>query len=337
MKVRAAWTAAIGLSLLLLLSFGTSVYRFYQGSAPPGGEAVRISIPQGTGFRGVCDTLRARGVVEETRWLYWVGRLGGAHRNIRAGRYRIVPGTPPGQVLRLLQRGANEVVRVIVPEGLWLDETAAILAERLEFTADEFLQVAEGDRAAERFGVPGPTLEGYLFPETYLFFPNETVDSVIRRMTGRFRKALGEEEMARADSLGFTPREIATLASIVEGEAMVDEERPRIAAVFHNRLRQGWPLQADPTVHYAHRSRAPLLIRDLEIDSPYNTYKTKGLPPGPICAPGGASIRAVLHPTEGSREFYFVASGEGGRHVFSTNSADHERARREARRNRNSP
>lgn len=334
---RIAYFLLLPLFTLLLLGVGLGASRFYHGAPPAGAEEVRISIPEGTGFGEVCRILRREGIVEDTNWFYLVGRLGGAHRQIRAGGYRLAAGTPPGRILRTLQRGANEVIRVTVPEGLWVDETARIVADRIGVDADEFLAAARDPAAAEEYGVPGPGLEGYLFPETYHFFWGETVESVLRRMTGRFREVFDEEAEARAAALGLTPREAVTLASIIEAEAAVAEERPRISAVFHNRLRIGMRLQADPTVQYARRTRERLLRPHLEMDSPYNTYVAPGLPPGPICSPGAAAIRAALEPLSGSRELYFVASGEGGRHIFSTSLESHDRAKIRVRARRESP
>jgi UPF0755 protein len=171
---------------------------------------------------------------------------------------------------------------------------------------------------------PGPTLEGYLFPDTYAFLPTTSPTTIVRTMAGQARRVL-DEELSRGGpiALEFTPHEILTLASIVEAEAMLAEERPRIAAVYLNRLRRKMLLQADPTVQYAlggHRQR--IYYSDLRIESPYNTYLNVGLPPGPIGNPGRSSIQAVLNPTPGSRELFFVARGDGG-HIFTETGESH--------------
>ena len=322
---------------LLVVWFGGSVYRFFQGSPPEGAEEKRIAIPEGTGFAGIRDILRKEGILDGTDWFSLVARIGGADRKVRAGIYRIRIGTPPGQVLRLLQRGSNEFVQVTIPEGLWLSEAAEIVAGKLRFGPGDFLRAARDPAVVAGLDLPGPSLEGYLFPETYRFFWDDSPERVIERMTDRFHQIFGEKEKARAAELGLSPREAITLASIIEAEAAVAEERPRISAVFHNRIRLGWMIQADPTVHFALQSRDRLLLDDLDVESPYNTYQVRGLPPGPICSPGALSIRAALHPVEGSREFYFVATGEGGRHHFSSSGAEHERARQRAKRRQVSP
>ncbi|MFH1681761.1 MAG: endolytic transglycosylase MltG [Candidatus Eisenbacteria bacterium] len=328
--------AAAALAALLAL-FGGAVYRFYQGEPPAGREAVRVTVPPGASFREIGEILRREGILEETRWLSLVGRIGGAHRRVQAGVYRIVPGTPGGRVLRLLQRGSNEVIRVTIPEGLRLEEVARILFSELAIREEEVLRIATDSAFARSLGAPGPTLEGYLFPDTYFFFPTEQAEQVLGRMVEAFRDRFSTAEKARAAELGLLPREAVTLASIVESEAVLPEEQPRIAAVYHNRLRIGWRLQADPTVQYALGTREPPLLADLEVESPYNTYRNPGLPPGPICSPGESSIRAALYPTEGSEDLFFVAAGEGGRHVFSRTAEEHGRATRRARSLRDSP
>jgi len=328
--------AALALSTVLVL-FGAAVHRFYQGEPPEGLEAERVVIPEGAGLGSIGAVLKSHGILDDARWFTLVGRIGGTDRKVRAGVYRIVPGTPGGRILRLLQRGANEAVRVTIPEGLRLPEVARILSSALSIPEEEILRVASEPALAGSLGAPGPTLEGYLFPDTYFFFPTDPPQLVLGRMVEAFRKRFSAEEEARAAEMGLSAREAVTLASIVESEAVLPEERPLIAAVYHNRLRLGWKLQADPTVQYALGTREAPLLADLAIDSPYNTYKNPGLPPGPICSPGEASIRAALHPAEDSDALFFVASGEGGRHVFTATAEEHGRAKRSAKALRDSP
>jgi UPF0755 protein len=328
--------AVLALSALLVF-FGAAVHGFFQGEPPEGLDAKRVVIPEGAGLGSIGAILKGEGILDDARWFSLVGRIGGADRKVRAGVYRIVPGTPGGRILRLLQKGANEVVRVTIPEGLRVPEVARILASALPIPEEELLRLASEPVFAGSLGAPGPTLEGYLFPDTYFFFPTDPPQLVLGRMVETFRKRFSAEEEARAAEMGLSAREAVTLASIVESEAVLPEERPLIAAVYHNRLRLGWKLQADPTVQYALGTREPPLLVDLEFDSPYNTYKTQGLPPGPICSPGEESIRAALHPAEDSSALFFVASGEGGRHIFTSTAEEHGRAKRKARALRDSP
>jgi UPF0755 protein len=220
-----------------------------------------------------------------------------------------------------------------VPEGL----TVAAIAKLWEATgfgpATAFQEAAEADGLLERYGIPeGKTVEGYLFPNTYKFAKGTTVEKVVEMMLGEFTNRWIETFDGEARNLELTRHEIVTLASIIEKEAQSASERPRISSVFHNRrLKRNWRLQADPTVLYALGNPERLLTKaDLSVNSPYNTYKYKGLPPGPIASPGIDSIIAVLRP-EKTDYLYFVAIGEG-KHHFSKTLSEHNRMVRKMRR-----
>jgi UPF0755 protein len=180
-------------------------------------------------------------------------------------------------------------------------------------------------------GVPGARLEGYLFPETYRFPRNSDPHLVLGRLVEEANRRFDQAMHRRAVELGMSRDDAVILASVIQAEAAVVDEMPRISAVFHNRLAKGWRLEADPTVLYAHgRLRGPVLHRDLEIDSPFNTYRVVGLPAGAIGNPGSAALRAALWPDSGRGEYYFVAKGNG-EHTFSRTLAEHNRARNEIR------
>jgi UPF0755 protein len=207
-------------------------------------------------------------------------------------------------------------------------DIARLLEARLGVPADSFYAACADTALLRELGVPAPTPEGYLFPSSYAFLPETPAAAIVRRMAGETRRVLAAE-LAGGSPVAheLTPHEILTLASIVEAEAARPEERERIAAVYLNRLRKGIRLQADPTVAYAlggYRER--LYYKDLGVESPYNTYRNAGLPPGPIGNPGRASIHAVLTPLPGSRELFFVSRGDGT-HVFSETGEAHEAAR----------
>jgi UPF0755 protein len=198
-------------------------------------------------------------------------------------------------------------------------------------TATAFEQAARNPRWRQRYSIDAETLEGYLFPNTYQFADGTPVDSVIKMLLDEFDRGWTHLLSEEAKALGFSTHEIITLASIIEKEAKADDERPLIAAVYHNRLKRGWRLEADPTVLYALGNPERLLrTADLKVSSPYNTYLHRGLPPGPICNPGMASVKAALRPAQASY-LYFVAIG-GGRHYFSTRLVDHRAMIRKIRR-----
>lgn len=307
------------------------------GCGPGTGPVERITVPRGAGFRAVADTLEARGLISSRAWLRVLASVRGQDRALKPGVYDLPRGSSAWAILDLLTRGEGVTVRVTVPEGLTLDETAALLASRLNLPAESLLAAAAQPGVLARLGPGIPDAEGFLAPETYtlpaLVTPGEVIDAMVAQFLAGWDPAWDDSLAAR----GLTRLEAVTLASIVEGEARTDAERPVIAGVYLNRLRLGMPLQADPTIQYAlQRSRgrrtARVLYKDLEIDSPWNTYRYRGLPPGPINSPGLRSLRAVMEPAE-VPYLYFVADGDG-KHVFSRSYQEHLRAVAQVRRGR---
>jgi len=297
------------------------------GCGVPAGDPVEVTVPSGAAFGAVVDSLSARGVVGSPTAFRLFARLRGDDRRVRSGRYVLTPGTGWRQILAILTEGRVVTVPMTVPEGLRLDQIAPRIAGVAEADSADVLALLRDEEAAERFGVPGPGLEGYLFPDTYRFAAGVPVLTVVEAMVRRYRDVWTPERRARLDSLGMNERELVTLASIVQAEARRTEEMPSIASVYHNRLRRGMLLQADPTVLYAlggYRERLLFAAIDSVAGSPYNTYKQPGLPPGPIGAPGEAAIDAALHPAD-EPFLYFVARYDGT-HVFSRTLAEHNRA-----------
>ena len=305
------------------------------GCSGPPGAPLQFTVPSGAPFSAVVDSLEARDVVRHATSFRLYARLRGDDRRIRAGRYEMTPGTGWNEILGALTEGRVVTVPMTVPEGFRLVQMAPRIARASESTEGAVLEALLHADAEKRYDVPGPGLEGYLFPDTYRFAAGVPVQTIIRTMTRRYRAVWTPERRARLDSLGMTEREVVTLASIVQAEAHRVEEMPRIASVYHNRLRRGWLLQADPTVLYAlggYRERLLFAAIDSVADSPYNTYRAPGLPPGPIGAPGEVAIDAALYPAS-EPYLYFVARLDGS-HVFSTTLAEHNRAVAATRRER---
>lgn len=305
--------------------------------APPGEgemrEPTQITVPSGASFQQVTDTLVARDVIAHPTLFRVVARVRGHDRQVRAGLYAIPPGDGWLAILDRLVEGRVVTLPVTIPEGWTLRQISGRLAQVAEVDAEEFQALLEKEGAHEVWEVPGPGLEGYLFPDTYHFTPGSSPETIVATMTRRYRSLWTAERRARAEELGFSEQEIMTLASIVQAEARGESEMPRIASVFHNRLRIGYLLQADPTVQYAlGERRSRLLYRDIDsvADHPYNTYTRGGLPPGPIGAAGEAAIEATLYP-DSSDYLYFVAR-PNGTHIFTRTLEEHNRARVEARR-----
>ena len=300
--------------------------------APERAQPARIEVAPGTPVRALAARLEEARVIRSARlfeiWLRASGNAG----SIQAGTYDFPAGIALPEVIEMLIGGRTLLASVTIPEGLRLEQQAGVAARQLGIDSAAFVAAATDSLLADSLGIDAPTLEGYLFPETYLVDPATDARELVRLMVGEFHRAVDQEWRNRAEELGRSVGEIVTLASIVEEEARVTEERPMIAGVYWNRLRIGMKLEADPTVQYAlgaHRQR--VLYRDLEIDSPYNTYLYPGLPPGPIASPGRASLEATLYP-DSIPWLFFFATGEGGRHTFSETFAEHNRKRRELNR-----
>lgn len=287
------------------------------------GSPILVQIRPGMSAREVADELYRLGLIRDKGYFLGVARALGSDTQLKAGTYTVTPGESLFALLRDFSQGNVLQVRVTIPEGYSLREIARTLAAYGLVDEERFLRLTFGEYPAAVAGHALPTLEGYLFPDTYFFTLDMTEEQIIDAMLTRFEEvALPHIERSSA---GLTPHEVVTLASIVEREAKVAEERPIIASVYLNRLRTGMPLQADPTVIYALGEPVDrLLYSHLRVDSPYNTYRYAGLPPGPIASPGLASILAVLRPAD-TEYLYFVARGDGT-HVFSHTYAEHERA-----------
>jgi UPF0755 protein len=318
------------LALILLLPF-------FRSAPSPDAEPAQILIPPGASFSEVTDTLVARGVVTHPTWFKLIARVRGLDRSVQAGAYEFRLGEPSWKVLNILKSGRTAATRFTVPEGLTLRELATLAQARLGIPAESVLAAARDPVEVAALELTGQSVEGFLFPETYQVPVGSTGEDVVRIMTRGFLEAWKPEWNDLLVPLNMTREQVVTLASIVEGEARVDSEREVIAGVYHNRLRIGMALQADPTVQYAielrtGKSKQRLFEKDYQTPSPYNTYLNPGLPPGPVNSPGLRSIEAALHPAD-VPYLYFVA-GEGGHHVFSRTYDEHLRAVAQSRRSR---
>jgi UPF0755 protein len=292
------------------------------------GGRVMVEIPEGASLRATARALYDEGVVRHPSFFVLVARTLGYEDDIQAGTYEFGPSVSDLRVLLTVRRGEVAGRTVTVPEGFRAAQVAAVMESALGIDRAEFMDLVHDPELLTRLGISAPSLEGYLHPDTYRFRIDATVLDIIEAMVRETRQVFDERRLARAESLGMSVREVLTLASIIEAEALYDRERPRISAVYHNRLENGWRLEADPTVRYAiGRFRRRLYYGDLDVESPYNTYRTTGLPPGPICSPGKASIDAALYPMEGSDEFFFVADRDGT-HRFSRTFEEHVLARK---------
>jgi UPF0755 protein len=306
-----SWLLAIGFALAILaLSGGILALRDFAASGPLAERKLSV-IEQGSGVAAIARQLETEGVIANALLFRGIARIEGADRNLQAGEYEFTPGISAAAVLAKLSTGATYQRRLTVPEGL---TSAEILA--LVLSAD----------GMEDLATPLPP-EGSLLPETYSYSRGERPADLLNRMRTDMTRVLQEEWAARDPSVRLaTPEEALILASVVEKETGLEAERPRVAGVFLNRLSRGMILQSDPTVVNGLTNGAgplgrPLTRADIDRDTPYNTYRHIGLPPGPIANPGRASIHAVLHP-ETHNFLYFVADGTGG-HAFAASLPEH--------------
>lgn len=320
---------ALAAALLLALAGGAWLAADFSAfldrplAVPP--EGLLHEVAPGTSLTALARALERRGALDRPRYLAWYGRWRGLAHRIQAGEYRIPPGTRPPELLAMLAAGRVRLHRLTVVEGWTFRELRAALARH-----EAVVQVLEGvadEAVMARLGRPGEHPEGWFLPDTYRF-PRGTTDvEFLRRAHQAMVRLLEREWSRRTPDLPLRrPYDALILASIVEKETSLPEERPLIAGVFVRRLARGMRLQADPTVIYGlgERFDGNLRRRDLRRDTPYNTYTRRGLPPTPICLPGRAAIRAVLHPAAGDA-LYFVAKGDGSHH-FSATLEEHRRA-----------
>lgn len=313
---------------LVAVALWVSLLTWAYGPGP--GDPRPLRVPEGATLRGIGDILAEAKVIRSSIAFVLLGRLMKAERHLRAGVFTVPPGSTPGEIIRLLAEGPMDRNEITVPEGLTLWETAGIFQRQAGVDSAAFVAAATDRQVAARFGVSRPTLEGYLFPDTYDFALGTSVEEVLSAVVSRAHEMLAEVMTGRGPPAPLTPEEVVILASIVEAEARLPEERPRIAAVYINRLRRGMRLDADPTVAYALRERRRLYYKDLDVESPWNTYRVAGLPPTAICSPGRKSLAAVLDADCAEGALYFVARGDGS-HIFSRTLEEHDRATREVR------
>lgn len=326
--------AVLLLALLVLAGLAlTSGRGWLEGQLQPvrpgATDLVVYELAAGASTLDVAESLHARELIKSPAVFRYYARYLGLDSQLKPGQYQLSPGMTPEQILRKLARGEVIVYRFTVPEGLTVKEMAKLLAEKKLVDHDRFLEAAASLNLAQEYVPPDgkleQPLEGYLFPDTYEYKPGIKEEEILALMFGHFKQLFTPEMRQRAEELGMTVHQVVTLASIVEKEAQVAEERPVIAGVYHNRLKVGMKLDADPSVLYG-LGKAPyetLLYKDLEVDTPYNTYMNPGLPPGPIAAPGLAALKATLYPTE--HDFwFFVAKGDGsGEHYFAETYDEH--------------
>jgi UPF0755 protein len=328
---------AAGVPAVLLLALLVVLLWLPNGTPNPSG--VVVTIVRGSSFSAVTDSLARAGVIRSRLTFQIAGRLLGYTKQIKFGKYLFAGGQSNQTILRDIREGTSRlIISVTIPEGWRIEPIARRFSRDLDLDEAKFIEVCRDSHAVRQHGFDGPTLEGYLLPNTYAFYWQTDEREVVDRMIQQFKAFYVDSLRRRQEELHLSLRELLAFASIVEAESGIESERPVIAGVYWNRLRQRMKLEADPTIQYVlPDGPRRLTFRDLANESPYNTYRHYGLPPGPINSPGRSAILAVLYP-EMHKYIYFVATGKGG-HRFSGSFSEHQRnvqmyhqARREARR-----
>ncbi|MDI6697387.1 MAG: endolytic transglycosylase MltG [Candidatus Saccharicenans sp.] len=317
--------------ILAIANLGLACYLALVMNSPlkdPAASGKNVFIEKGQSLRGIARGLKKEQVIKSDGAFRLSYSLYFSPRFLRAGEYRFEPPLTPKRIMLQMISGQIMLHPITIPEGLTFTEISALLEEKAFPYQGSFLDTCRRVELVSDLDPKADNLEGYLFPETYRFARGVEAIELVKAMIEQFRKNFGPEDLARAGRLNLTVREIVTLASLIEKETSKEEEKPLVSAVFHNRLRLGMKLDCDPTIIYAlklqGRFDGNLRLKDKSLASPYNTYLYRGLPPGPICNPGRASLQAALHPAPVDY-LYFVSRNDGS-HVFNRSYQEHLRA-----------
>lgn len=337
---RALWYAALGLVALVIILVAVGIWAIFvrPASTVVRSGSVRITVERGASTRAIAESLAQAGVVANPNMFRLATRASGADGRLKPGDYRFDAGSSYGAVISQLKAGPPiSTVSVTIPEGLELKEIAKRLEEKAGISADEFMALADG--GAPQFSGAHPyledayqgSLEGYLFPKTYQFVEGTTAEKAIEVMLGQFDKEIAKVDLTDAERRGLSLEDVVTIASIIEKEARLDAERPLVSSVIRNRMDRGAPLEICATIEYIlPRKKFRLTYRDLRIESPYNSYLNRGLPPGPISNPGIASLQAAAAPAQ-TGYFYYVLTGKDGSHTFTESRADFLNAKQKSK------
>jgi len=315
------WVAVVlvGLPALRLAQF------YWTNPTDPGGEPLVINIPSGTNLSRVADLLAQKKIITRPRIFTALARVRGKDRTVKAGEYALSPSLSPSQVLGVLTVGRPFFHKVTFPEGLTMNQMAALLEEAGLAEADQFLAAANDPDLAASLDIPADNLEGYLFPDTYYLTRGMKPKTIVRMMVAHFKEVMAEAKAAFGKKTGLTDHQSVILASLVEAETKTASERPLVAGVFVGRLKKGMLLQCDPTVIYGLEGfQGDLKKEHLAMPHPYNTYLNPGLPPGPIGNPGASALKAALNPAQ--TDYYYFVSRNDGTHKFSRTYAQHLKA-----------
>ncbi|MBR4074229.1 MAG: endolytic transglycosylase MltG [Firmicutes bacterium] len=294
---------------------------------PDSSAMMTVEIPSGSTTTRIGTILVEQGIIDSADSFKLQSKMKGMDGKYKAGEYTLSPAMTMTEIMDILVSGNVNTVRFTIPEGLMVSEVADKLSAEGLINRELFMKEIESGEFNYRFLKDAPSgelrLEGYLYPNTYDVFTTASEHDIIDRLLRQLDTVFTDEMYARADELGMDLNEVMTIASLFERETMVDSERAKVASVIYNRLDIGMKLQIDATVQYAlGESKQFLTYKDLEVDSPYNTYQIDGLPPGPICSPGEASIKAALYPEDTDYIYYVLSAAKDGSHKFAKTGSE---------------
>lgn len=325
-RLQSRLTVILAVMLVMGVIFAALLYQYATTPASASQDGQVVEIKPGMTLKQVAHFLADKELLSEPSTFMLYTYLQGEQNHIQAGEYRFSPSMPPRDILEALTSGMAVLYTVTIPEGYRITDIAGLLEAKGLVDKPAFIEATRNRELLESLHIPSGSLEGYLYPETYKFSKAGGARRIVQTLLDTFKeRVLQPERVQQAEAMQFTFHEIITLASLIEKETGLGKERKLISSVFHNRLAKKMRLQTDPTVIYAMVNfDGNIRKKDLSIDSPYNTYKHFGLPPGPIASPGLESIQAALDPEES--DFLYFVSRKDGSHQFSTNYKDHIRA-----------
>ena len=312
--------------LICLIAIGTILLFWPQNDID---SKIKVNIPKGATLVQITDLLVDKNILTNKNMFIIATRLMGQSNKIPAGIFALKNAKNNYRIIKQLVQGNPEMIKVTLLEGWTISQVTQAISNSLNLSSEILSALCYDEQFINELGLEEKSLEGYLYPDTYLFLESEhDPKEILKQIVSEFHEIFNANLSERAKQIGLTVNEVVTMASIIEGEAIFDNERTIIAAVYHNRLKKRMLLQADPTIQYIIKDGPRRLsLSDLKIDSPYNTYLYRGLPPGPISNPGKASILAVLYPDD-NNYLFFVARGDGY-HTFTTTIEEHNQAKRE--------
>jgi UPF0755 protein len=338
MPVKAAKIALISAAFLLILFITWFSLEFYRPLKTPPNTIV-FEVTKGQTAKEIAINLRKNGIIKKTGPFLLGYRVFFSSQSLKAGEYAIPIPTSPKNILHILTEGTVYLHSITIPEGLIIQEIGELLDAEGFAAKTDFLMETENVSLVSALDPDAKNLEGYLFPETYRFAKGATAEEIVAAMVFQFNNVFAQEWTERAKELGMPIRDVVILASLIEKETSREDEKKIVSSVFHNRLNIGMKLDCDPTIIYVlkieGKFKGRLFTRDLNLDSPFNTYIYPGLPPGPIANPGRQSLEAALYPAD-EKFLYFVSKNDGSHH-FSRTFREHQNAVNKYQRRRQSP